>query len=121
MASVILTVDDSATMREMMLKSLSAMGYDVVQAIDGIDALEKLESVSPNVIITDINMPRMNGLSLIDEIRRSGPNRRTPILVLTTETDPLWKTEAKRAGATGWITKPFDPDRLAEAIRRVIV
>src|SRR5215469_10465495 len=109
---VILTVDDSATMREMMLQSLSSMGYDVIQAIDGIDALEKLETANPNVIITDLNMPRMNGISLIDEIRRSGPNRRTPILVLTTESDPMWKSEAKRVGATGWISKPFDPDRL---------
>lgn len=118
---VILTVDDSVTMREMMLQSLSSMGYNVVQAIDGIDALEKLETVNPNVIITDLNMPRMNGISLIDEIRRGGPNRRTPILVLTTETDPMWKSEAKRVGATGWISKPFNPDRLAEAIRRVVV
>lgn len=117
----ILTVDDSATMREMMLKSLSAMGFDVVQAVDGKDALEKLETLTPTVIITDINMPRMNGISLISEIRRGGTSRRTPILVLTTETDPLWKSEAKRVGATGWITKPFDPDRLAEVIRKVIV
>jgi len=116
----ILAVDDSATMREMIFRSLSDIGYRVVLAVDGIDALDKLQSdVPPSVIITDINMPRMNGIALIDRVRREGPNRATPILVLSTETDASWKTRAREAGATGWITKPFNPERIAEAIRKV--
>ena len=116
----ILAVDDSATMREMIFRSLSDIGYRVVLAVDGIDALDKLQSdASPSVIITDINMPRMNGIALLDRVRREGANRSTPILVLTTETDASWKAQARKAGATGWITKPFNPERIVEAIRKV--
>lgn len=115
----ILAVDDSATMRDMMFRSLSDLGYQVVLAIDGIDALEKLQDSVPAVIITDINMPRMNGIAFISQVRREGANRSTPILVLTTETDLRWKTQAKDAGATGWITKPFNPERVVEAVRKV--
>ena len=119
-AKTILAVDDSATMREMIFQSLSEIGYRVVLAVDGVDALDKLRSeAAPSVIITDINMPRMNGIALIDRLRREGPNRTTPILVLSTETDADWKAQAKQAGATGWITKPFNPERIADAIRKV--
>lgn len=119
-AKTILAVDDSATMREMIFQSLSEIGYRVVLAVDGVDALDKLRSeAAPSVIITDINMPRMNGIALIDRVRREGPNRTTPILVLSTETDADWKAQAKQAGATGWITKPFNPERIADAIRKV--
>ena len=119
-AKPILSVDDSATMREMIFQSLSEIGYRVVLAVDGVDALDKLRSeAAPSVIITDINMPRMNGIALIDRVRREGPNRTTPILVLSTETDADWKAQAKQAGATGWITKPFNPERIADAIRKV--
>jgi two-component system chemotaxis response regulator CheY len=118
-AKTILAVDDSVTMREMLFEALTALGFDVVQAIDGLDALEKLKNTAPAVIITDINMPRMNGIALIDELRREGTHKRTPILVLTTESDPEWKTKARKAGATGWIMKPFDPSKVADAIRRV--
>ena len=119
-AKTILAVDDSATMREMIFQSLSEIGYRVVLAVDGVDALDKLRSeAAPSVIITDINMPRMNGIALIDRVRREGPNRTTPILVLSTETDAVWKAQAKQAGATGWITKPFNPERIADAIRKV--
>jgi len=119
-AKTILAVDDSATMREMIFQSLSEIGYRVVLAVDGVDALDKLQSeAAPSVIITDINMPRMNGIALIDRLRREGPNRTTPILVLSTETDADWKAQAKQAGATGWITKPFNPERIADAIRKV--
>ena len=119
-SKTILAVDDSATMREMIFRSLSDIGYQVVLAVDGIDALDKLQAdTSPAVIITDINMPRMNGIALIDRVRREGPNRTTPILVLSTETDASWKARAREAGATGWITKPFNPERIADAIRKV--
>src|SRR3569833_713831 len=101
----ILAVVDSATMREMIFRSLSDIGYRVVLAVDGIDALDKLQSdASPSVIITDINMPRMNGIALLDRVRREGANRSPPILVLTTETDASWKAQARNAGATVLIT-----------------
>jgi two-component system chemotaxis response regulator CheY len=116
----ILTVDDSATIRGMLRATLSTAGYRVVQAVDGLDALEVLESEAPDVIITDINMPRMNGIKLIEELRGGGRYRATPILVLTTESAPQWKSLARDAGATGWISKPFDPAKLTDALRRVM-
>jgi two-component system, chemotaxis family, chemotaxis protein CheY len=118
-AKTILTVDDSATMREMLLSTLSALGYRVVQAADGVAALETLQQERPDVIITDMNMPRLDGLGLIEQIRHDNARRATPILVLTTESDSVLKERARRAGATGWIVKPFDPAKLADVLRRV--
>lgn len=119
MSMTILTVDDSRTMRDMLLLALTEAGFDVVQAEDGVDALERLEAVQPDVIITDINMPRMDGFSLIEALRGHARHRATPILVLTTESEPARKERARQAGATGWIVKPFNPEKLVEAIRRV--
>jgi two-component system chemotaxis response regulator CheY len=119
-AKTVLTVDDSATMRDMLFATLSALGYRVVQAADGMLGLETLEREQPDVIITDINMPRLDGIGFIQNVRDSARHRATPILVLTTNTDPELKNTARRAGATGWIVKPFDPQKLAEAIRRVM-
>ena len=119
-AKTVLTVDDSATMRDMLLATLSALGYRVVQAADGLLGLETLEREQPDVIITDINMPRLDGIGFIQKVRDNARHRATPILVLTTNTDPELKNTARRAGATGWIVKPFDPQKLAEAIRRVM-
>jgi two-component system chemotaxis response regulator CheY len=115
----ILTVDDSQTMRDMLRAALSDMGHRVVQAVDGLDGVESLESAQPDVIITDINMPRMDGFGFIETVRKDPRHRATPILVLTTESDPERKERARSAGATGWIVKPFDPEKLADAIRRV--
>ena len=119
-AKTVLTVDDSATMRDMLSASLSALGYRVVQAADGLLGLETLEREEPDVIITDINMPRLDGIGFIQKVRDNARHRATPILVLTTNTDPELKNTARRAGATGWIVKPFDPEKLADAIRRVM-
>jgi two-component system chemotaxis response regulator CheY len=115
----ILTIDDSATMRELLLAALSEMGFRVVQAVDGAAALETLKVHKADIIITDVNMPRLDGLAFIEELRKDKNNRATPVLVLTTETDPSLKDRARKAGATGWIVKPFDPAKLADAIRRV--
>ncbi len=115
----ILTVDDSRTMREMLRQALSDSGFNVVQAEDGVHGLEVLKSCAPDVIVTDVNMPRMDGLQLIEEIRRDDAKRAIPILVLTTESDAAKKARAKQAGATGWIVKPFDPTKLVDAINRV--
>ncbi|HUB63867.1 MAG TPA: response regulator [Methylocella sp.] len=119
MSKTILTVDDSRTMRDMLMLALSNAGYRVVQAEDGMHGLEVLQDATPDVIITDINMPRMDGFGFIEGVRGDNRHRAVPILVLTTESDATKKDRARRAGATGWIIKPFDPIKLVEAIRRV--
>ena len=119
MSLTILTVDDSRTMRDMLMLALKSAGFDVVQAIDGVHGLEVLASSSPQVIITDINMPRMDGFGFIEGVRRDDKYRGIPILVLTTESDDSKKARARQAGATGWIVKPFSPEKLVDAIRRV--
>jgi two-component system chemotaxis response regulator CheY len=119
MAKTVLTVDDSRTMRDMLLLALSEAGYRVVQAVDGVHGLEVLQGEAPDVIVTDINMPRMDGFGFIESVRRSGLHRATPILVLTTESDAEKKSRARQAGATGWIVKPFNPAKLVDVLRRV--
>ena len=119
MSKTILTVDDSRTMRDMLRLALIDAGFDVIQAEDGVHGLEVLEGSQPDVIITDINMPRMDGFGFIEGVRSHTRYRGVPILVLTTESDPAKKDRARQAGATGWIVKPFTPTKLVDAIRRV--
>lgn len=120
MTKLVLTVDDSRTMRDMLRHALSEAGYRVVQAVDGVHGLEVLaDGETPDVIVTDINMPRMDGFGFIEGVRRSDRHRATPILVLTTESDAEKKTRARQTGATGWIVKPFNPAKLVDALRRV--
>ena len=120
-AKTILTVDDSRTMRDMLAMALNDAGFTVVQAVDGEDGLAVLDANSANVdvIITDINMPRLDGFGFIEGVRKDARHRATPILVLTTESDSSKKDRARQAGATGWIVKPFNPVKLIDAIRRV--
>lgn len=118
-ALTVLTVDDSRTMRDMLKHSLVAAGFRVLQAEDGIDGLEVLKTENPDVVVTDINMPRLDGFGFIEAVRRDSGRRGMPVLVLTTEADAEKKSRAKAAGATGWIVKPFDPVKLVDAIRRV--
>ena len=115
----VLTVDDSRTMRDMLHMALSEAGYRVVQAVDGLDGLEVLQGETPDVIVTDINMPRMDGFGFIEGVRKESKYRSIPILVLTTESDAAKKARAREAGATGWIIKPFNPAKLVDALRRV--
>jgi two-component system chemotaxis response regulator CheY len=120
MSKIILTVDDSKTMREMLKHALNDAGHTVIQADDGVNGVEALQSAPKvDVIITDINMPRMDGFEFIDQVRRDPRNRAIPILVLTTESEPAKKQRARDSGATGWIVKPFDPQKLVAAVRRV--
>ena len=103
-----------------LMLALGDAGFTVVQAVDGVHGLEVLDSMDqPDVIITDINMPRMDGFGFIEGVRSSDRHRATPILVLTTESDQTKKEKARAAGATGWIIKPFAPDKLIDAVRRV--
>ncbi|HEY3389221.1 MAG TPA: response regulator [Prolixibacteraceae bacterium] len=120
MAKTIMTVDDSASVRQMVSYTLREAGYDVVEACDGVDALEKINSAVFNLIITDLNMPRMDGISLIKQLRTNPKIKFTPILLLTTESQNEKKMEGKSAGATGWIVKPFKPEQLITVVKKVI-
>jgi len=115
----ILTVDDSASMRALLNHALTSQGFDVAQAEDGEVALEWLALNEVDVVITDINMPRLDGFGLIEKLRQGNRHRDRPILVLTTESSEEKKARARSAGATGWIVKPFDPEKLVAAVRRV--
>jgi two-component system, chemotaxis family, chemotaxis protein CheY len=116
----IMTVDDSKTILTLLDRTLRQRGFNVIQAEDGIAALEQLESEYPHVLITDINMPRLDGFGLIERVRAQSRFEGLPILVLTTEATPEKRERARSGGATGWIIKPFDADRLEAAIRRVV-
>lgn len=117
----VLTVDDSASMRALLRAALTSRGYEVSQAVDGVAALEWLagNGEGVDVIVTDINMPRMDGFRLIEELRGQSRFRDCPILVLSTESSDEKKARARTAGATGWIVKPFDADKLDSALRRI--
>lgn len=115
----ILIVDDLRALREMMDMILTAAGFDVVQAVDGFDALAALQRDGADLIVTDINMPRLDGMGLIERLRSEPQHQATPILVITAEENVLKRHCAREAGATGWLIKPFTPVELLEAIRHV--
>lgn len=120
MAKTVLTVDDSASIRQMVSFTLKSAGYEVVEAIDGMDGLDKAKSKAFNLVLTDQNMPRMDGLSLIKSLRTMPTFRSVPILMLTTESSDAMKSQGRAAGATGWLVKPFDPQKLIEVVKKVI-
>ena len=119
MAKRILTIDDSKTIRDMLMLTLVDAGFDVLQAVDGKDGLDVLDREQVDVVITDINMPIMDGYEVIRHMRSNSAHKTTPILVLTTESEADKKNLARAAGATGWMVKPFDPDRLIATINKV--
>lgn len=116
----VLAVDDSLTMRELLRKALSTAGFSVTLARDGRDALAQLEGAIPDLILTDLNMPILDGFGLIEAVRGGHIAAHVPILVLTTETGQELKDRARKVGATGWIGKPFDDVALVATIRRVL-
>lgn len=118
MAKKILIADDSSSMRTMVSYTLTEAGYEVVAAVDGEDALSKFNS-EIKVVVTDLNMPKLNGIELIKKIRSGIVNRFLPIIMLTTESEVTKKEEGKRAGATAWIVKPFMPKDLIETVKKV--
>jgi two-component system chemotaxis response regulator CheY len=120
MASTVVIADDSRTVRRMVREALEQDSHLVLEACDGQDALTVLESNAADLVITDVNMPRMDGLSLVRAIRQSQQNRFVPILVLTTESGSDMKQKGRDAGATGWIVKPFEAGTLREVVRRVL-
>jgi two-component system chemotaxis response regulator CheY len=120
MARLILTVDDSPSMRLMMHLTLTGEGYEVKQASDGVEALEFARNNNADLVLTDINMPRMDGLELIRELRQLPAYKTVPMLVITTESAQERKVQGKEAGATGWLVKPFNNQQLLSTIARVL-
>jgi two-component system chemotaxis response regulator CheY len=120
MSKVILTADDSASMRQMISFTLRKAGYEIVEAVDGKDALSKIESTTVNMLITDLNMPNIDGIELIKQVRNRPQCRFIPIIMLTTESAADKKQAGKAAGATGWIVKPFSPDQLLAVVKKVL-
>ena len=116
----ILAVDDSASMRQMVAFTLKAAGFNVLEAADGQEGLDKARGQNVNLVLTDQNMPRMDGLSLVRNLRGLHEYKHVPILILTTESSDAMKAQGKAAGATGWLVKPFDPNRLVDVVRKVI-
>jgi len=116
----VLVVDDSLSIRKLVGNLLKKSGFDVVEAADGKQALEKLTADPMTLIITDINMPVMDGIELIKAVRTNDAHKFTPILCLTTESEESKKNEGRQAGATGWVIKPFDAERLMRAIQKVV-
>lgn len=120
MSRTILAVDDSASMRQLLGVTLRAAGYEVIEAIDGDDALDYARAHAVDLVLTDVNMPRMDGITLVKSLRALPTYSRTPMLILTTESSDEMKIKGKAAGATGWLVKPFDPNKLLEVIKKVI-
>ena len=120
MAKKIMIVDDSVTVRQVLQLTLDSAGFEVVEAVDGQDALDKLEGARIDMMITDLNMPNMDGITLVKELRTLPNYKFTPILLLTTESATDKKMEGKKAGATGWLVKPFNPDQLIATIKKVL-
>lgn len=120
MAKTVLCVDDSASIRQMVGFTLKSAGYEVIEAVDGMDGFDKAKARSVNLVLTDQNMPRMDGLTLIKNLRGLPAYRSVPILMLTTESSEAMKSQGRAAGATGWLVKPFDPQKLIEVVKKVI-
>jgi len=119
MGKRVMAVDDSATVRQVLQMTLAGAGYEVIEAVDGKDALSKLANTSIDMMVTDLNMPNMDGIDLIKNVRLSPGNRFMPIIMLTTESQPEKKLEGKAAGASGWIVKPFKPEQLLAVVRMI--
>ena len=119
MSKQVLTVDDSAAIREMLAYVLKSAGHGVVEAEDGMDGLQKALAKQFDLVITDQSMPKMDGITLVKALRALPQYKSTPILLLTTESADAMKDEGRAAGATGWLVKPFDPNKLLEVVEKV--
>lgn len=118
MSKTVLIVDDSTSMRQLVAFALKDAGYDVVSAVHGKDALDKLNGTKIDMVITDLNMPEMDGIEFIKQLRTKTGYRFTPIVMLTTESQEAKKQEGKQAGASGWIVKPFTPEQLIDVVKK---
>ncbi|MBU2547730.1 MAG: response regulator [Proteobacteria bacterium] len=120
MSKTIMTVDDSNSVRQMVSFTLKQAGYNVIEAVDGRDALAKINGGPIHMVLTDLNMPNMDGIELIRQLRANAGFKFIPIVMLTTESQDTKKQEGKSAGATGWIVKPFKPEQLVAVIKKVL-
>ncbi len=120
MAKVIMTVDDAASVRQMVIFTLEEAGYEVTEAVNGLDALKKINISAIDMLITDLNMPKMDGIELIRKVRAIPRIKFIPIIMLSTESQAAKKEEGKKAGATGWIVKPFRPEQLVAVVKKVL-
>jgi two-component system chemotaxis response regulator CheY len=120
MAKTVLSVDDSSSIRQMVAFTLKSAGYEVIEAADGQEGLNKAKMKTVDLVLTDQNMPKMDGLTLIKTLRTMPNYRSVPILMLTTESSDAMKAQGRAAGATGWLVKPFDPQKLLEVVKKVI-
>ena len=120
MAKTILTVDDSASVRQMVSFTLKGAGYTVLEAVDGEDGLTKLNGGTVDMVITDLNMPKLDGIGFIKKIRANAKCKFIPVIMLTTESQAEKKQAGKAAGATGWIVKPFKPEQLLDVVKKVL-
>ena len=118
--ATILTVDDTASMRQMISFTLNSVGHEVIQAADGKEALEMLQGKKVDLVIADVNMPNMDGITLVKSLRALADYKFTPILMLTTESQEAKRQQGKVAGATGWIVKPFNPEQLLTVVKKVL-
>ena len=121
MAKTILLVDDSASLRQVVSIALSRAGYEVIEAGDGKEALSKLAGTRVNLIISDVNMPNMDGITMVKEIKKSPSHKFTPIIMLTTEAGADKKNEGKEAGVKAWVVKPFKPEQMLDAVSKLIM
>jgi two-component system chemotaxis response regulator CheY len=117
----VMTIDDSASVRKMVSYTLKGVGYEVVEAADGFEALDKLGETEVNVLVVDVNMPRMGGLEFVRKVREIPSHVSTPVIMLTTESAEDSIEEGKAAGASAWMVKPFSPEQLVEVVRKVLV
>ncbi|MCG2797275.1 MAG: response regulator [Cellulomonas sp.] len=121
MPKTVLIVDDSASVRQVVRITLSGAGYDVIEGTDGQDALARLDGTRVHLIITDVNMPRMDGITFVQEVKKLPAYRFTPIVMLTTESQSEKKAQAQAAGAKAWVTKPFQPAQMLAAVAKLVV
>jgi len=120
MSKTVLVVDDSTSMRQMVSFTMKEAGFEVIEGTNGEDALAHIQGKSVNLVITDLNMPVMDGMTLIRQLRAKAEFKFTPILMLTTESQDAKKQEGRAAGATGWIVKPFNPEQLLQVVAKVV-
>jgi two-component system chemotaxis response regulator CheY len=121
MSKTVLIVDDSASVRQVVRITLTGAGYDVIEGVDGKDALARLDGTRVHLIISDVNMPRMDGITFVGEVKKLAPYRFTPIIMLTTESQAAKKAQAQAAGAKAWVTKPFQPAQMLAAVAKLVM
>lgn len=121
MAKTILVVDDSTSIRQVVGIALKGAGYDIIEAIDGVDALSKMKGKKIHLVISDVNMPNMDGITFIKEVKKLPEHKFVPIIMLTTESQEAKKQEGQAAGAKAWVVKPFKPDQMLTAVSKLIM